>query len=522
MTARDPDLRPPRLDAVAALAVFVVAFGVLLAVSHATGPAFEELGRLANVEALEPTVLEIAARGPVALTNPDSRAAFSECSADHTPTLLALAGAWSVRSVARLGMMDPLTSARLPWLAICATMPALLFVWVHLARQKSVALAAAGVLLAMPPFLHGAAVTRPALVTAASWMAIATASAAARRSNGRRRTLCLLGVGFTAAIAGALGSGALSALALVTLHDWLSNPRRTVRLARAGAVALPSAVLVGALAAPIGWLGLAPEHWGAPTIELIRAGLAPLAPSIAPTVFAGQTARDLPVPGGYAGVWLACATPLAIGLAALIGLGLGVHRGLARHFASGRRRPPRDPVALGTWVFLGIAASVVGPLLAIRPLVVFPPRIETALPFVAIAAALGASFVGERILGPRGHAVAWAVAGVVGVFALRDPGTLSAAYDGVVGPRTIQRLRLLPVGDGSELGRLAHASGELSVRSSEVPEGYWLALARAGIPTSIVADSSAPYALTRGADPRPAIARVERSGAVLWSIVPAR
>lgn len=521
MTAPDPDLRPSFwIDVMAAFGLFAATLVLLLLVSRATGPAFDELGRLDDVHALQQTVLTIASEGPAALGRAETQAALSRLGPE-TSRLLALAGAWSVLSVGRVGLLDPLTSTRLPWLIAVAAAPALLFAWVRRGRSRTCALSAGALLAVLPTFVHGAAVARTSLLSMTSWLAILAACAAARRARAQHRRRRMALVALAVVVSAAMQCGASWALGLATLHAWLADWRGTLRSLRAGRLTLPSDVIVGLIAAPIGWFLLSPERWGATTVEIVRAALAPLGPSLSPAEFAGRIVREPPVPAAFGGVWLACATPLAVTLAAGAGVLVIAHRALARRFASGRLRPPRDHAALGVWVTAGLGVALLGPALSPAPLVVFPPRIEIALPFVAIAAALGAVHASRRWFG-RGGVVPAVVIVVVTAFSLRSPATLGAAYDGLLGPRAIQSSALLPLGDGSELTRLASAATALDVENAQVPAGYWEALRCVGIAATIEPDSAAPCALVRGGDPRPALARVERSGAVLWSIVCAR
>jgi hypothetical protein len=321
----------------------------------------------------------------------------------------------------------------------------------------------------------------------------------------------------------ALTPAALWALPLLALHHWFAEHRAARRLASAGQASLPSEVVVGLLAAPIGWYALCPQRWSSSSVAVLRELLAPLAPSITATPFSGRVVGAEPVPLAFGSLWLACSVPLAVLLGAAGGLWVVAHRALARRFASGRLHPARDRAALGTWIAIGIAVTLAGPMFAVSPLRVFPPSVETSLPFVALAAGFGLLAVGERMLGfRRRFLVGSVVVAVTFGFAMRDPATLGAAFDGVVGARSIQERRLFALGDGSELYPLVHGRGSvLSVRVAEavVPSDYWSTLRGAGIALSVEPSNAARLLLIRGPSDRPSAARVERDGVALWSLV---
>jgi hypothetical protein len=205
-------------------------------------------------------------------------------------------------------------------------------------------------------------------------------------------------------------------------------------------------------------------------------------------------------------------------------LGAIVHRGLARRFASGELRPPRDREALGAWVVVGLFGTLVLPGLVPMPLLVFPPRADCALPFIAVAAALGIEACSRVAV--RTARVAWINAAVVAAvlaLTLRAPATLGAYYDALLGgPRAVSAARLFTVGDGSEIAAIAPAldalGSDVSLQAREIPEEYWDVLRAAGRMRATVR-SGAEYILERGAaESAQRIATVQRSGALLWTL----
>lgn len=99
-----------------ALAVYVLGLGLLVHLSRQTGPAQDELGTLAAIERSGDLIKRVASGGLSVLLLPEHRATLDS-------GLLVLAGAWSKLSLGRLGVLDPLTAMRLPWLLLGALAP---------------------------------------------------------------------------------------------------------------------------------------------------------------------------------------------------------------------------------------------------------------------------------------------------------------------------------------------------------------------------------------------------------------
>src|SRR5690606_33609398 len=102
---------------------------------------------------------------------------------------------------------------------------------------------------------------------------------------------------------------------------------------------------------------------------------------------------------------------------------------------------------------------LLGPAFAPDAFTTFPPRVELALPFVAVLAALALGCVLESAARPLiGRLVVGASVLSLGWLCLRAPATLSAFVDPLLGgTRRAAASRSLPISDGSELAALASA-----------------------------------------------------------------
>jgi len=270
---------------------------------------------------------------------------------------------------------------------------------------------------------------------------------------------------------------------------------------------------------------LTPALWTMKVISIVRWALAPLAPSVQPAPFAGRLVTDLPVPLGFAPTWFVLALPAATLASVLVGLGLLCHRALARRFAGGRLRPTRDRTALGSVVALGLLLTLIGPACVPAPLAVFPPDVAAALPFAAIAAALGLERVAHvaherRPLLPLGVTL-----GLLAWVCVARPETASASFDDALGAtRAVARTGWLPLGDGSELASVGPAIESLSraqvtIHAPEVPGELWQVLKRVRrLKTNVVPVATGELQLVRGGEGGAALWRLERSGAVLWTL----
>ena len=506
--------------------VFVIALGLTLVASRSTAPAFDELARLRAVERSLPVVRGVASDGPRALANTEARAAYATF--DGRGTLPVLVGAWSKLSLGRLGIVDPLTAARLPWLVLAALGVTALFALVRARWGVPTAALAAGLLALLPRWLHGAAVTSEGVTVVSTWLCVALAYQKSI-APGRRRLCWMVSAAALVGIGAAISVASLWVLAIVALHYVLSRWRFARRLLRTGRVPVPAFLLLSLPLAPLCLLLANPALWQTNGAALVRWALAPLAPHVEPAPYAGEVVRALPVPGGFASSWLVLSLPLALTLAALLGGFVVAHAGLGRRFASGSLRPPRDRLAVGVLFALGLGAALVGPPLSPDVFTRFPPRVEIALPFVAAFAAVGLS----RIALAQGRAtVGYAIAGVLllslAVVSLHAPATLAASFEPLFGGSArIARTRALPLGDGSELGPIAagidqFGMAQIALHAPDVPAEAWDVLRSAGRMRTFVVTVPAPtgteYELVRGTSSGQALVTVQRGGATLWTL----
>jgi len=500
------------------LGLLLLSFAVVLLASSETGPSFEELGRLRAIEKGARVVTLLAQLGPEALEQPEARATLNELGRRTLGVLLA---AWARLSVGRVGWLDPLSSARLPWLALGGIAPLLVFAVARRSRGPIVAISAALLLLFMPRYLHAAGLGHENAGIAGAWLLVIAAYQRSLAGAPRRR-LCWA---FAAAVA--LGAGAALSLAtlwvvpLLLTHFWIAHWAAARRLARRGRLPIPAFVVLGLAVVPVLLIALNPALWRTNPTAIARVLLSALGSEAAGPAADG----DLAASGllGYALSWLVFTLPVFVTVCSALGLWAFAHAGLARRFASGRLRPPRDRFALGALVTLGLVATLVGPAMAPAPLELFPPRMELSLPFVAIAAATGLHAAGRRALGEsRAWVFSALVVAVAAWLGLRVPGTGSAAFSPLLGGVEAASERGLPFGDGSELGRLApvldaQRATSLVIDAPGVPPELWQELQRARRLRTEIRSGQGDLRLQRGDHPR-GIARVERGGAVLWSL----
>ena len=517
-------------------AAFCGSLLLLVFVSLRTGPAFRELARLRAVDAATGPVQGAAHGGLAALASTSAQQIYDAFAGQGT--LFVLLGAWSKLSIGRVGLLGPLEAARLPWLVLSALAPLLVYALARPALGRRVAVLAGLLLALLPRWLHGSVVGGDGIPIACSWLVVLAAyvrslgparERSRKDSNGRLcwavATACALGFGAAVSLA------ALWVLPLVAVHFWIARAPATRRLAPRGRVPVPAFALFALAFLPAVLLALNPALWGRDVIQIARWLLAPLAPAVHPTLYAGTLVDAPPVPLGYAPVWLSTSLPAVVLVCALLGTGLVLHRGLARIFARGPLRPPRDRHALGALALLGAAFGAIGPALTPAVLSVFPPRAALALPFVALLAAIGLERAARVAAGDRLAALPAAlVVFVVGFLGLRAPGTNSASYDVLLGgARSAAARRVFPIGDGSELGVLARridalGQSQVTLLAPGVPPGIWSELRDAGrLQTAIVtAPVERPHQLVleRGKQSGgKVVAAVRRDGAALWALV---
>jgi hypothetical protein len=499
-----------------------------LAASRVTGPTFDEERRLAAVGRATELIRGVADFGPMALGSSSAQAVYEEIA--PFGAVPALVSGWPGEVLAAAKLLDRLVAARLGWLLITGLAPAAVFYLVARSKGPRVAALSACILLSIPRWIHAAAVARESAIVGSIWL-IALAlyvqsmpPPLRARRRGEKARFRLAGVAFAVVI----GLGASTSLAtlwvlpLVLVHAAFVHSRRLRRFVRRGLLPVPAGVLLAILIAPVTLVAAAPSLWRGGGAHVAQWLLVPLSPSIEPLLYRGGpvvSPRD--VPAGYALRWLVATTPSLILLLALAGTVV-----LIMAFRS-NRGTDRDPYALGILLLLAVAAAVVGPALTPAVLTRFPPRIEAALPFIAIAAAIPVERAAVRFAGEARSVFAVLAAGFVFLtYGLVGLPTASASF-GLFGGGTARAVegRMWTVGDGSEVAALAIAIDRLgmprlAVDAPDVARTYWAVLERVGrLRTHVEPGRGGPLAVSvhRGADPN-AIATVSRDGAQLWSL----
>ena len=517
-----------------ALAVGAVGFGVLLvstlailSASRELAPSFDEVARLDAIERAQSLVRDVAARGVTRLGAPEAKRGYAGFDAHGTvPVLL---GAWSSLSIGRAQLLDPLSAARLPWLLFGALGPLGVYWLVRPSRGVFTAVIAAVLLAVSAPWIHGAAVMKDVavsvtwslLVLVAYTRSLGPARLAARA---RSRTACwavasslALGIGLSMSLA------TLWVVPLVAVHHLVARPRSLRRTLRAGRVPAPPALLLMLVVSPVVMLVANPARWGASPPAIARWFLSPLrAPDAdAPPAHAA---------GAYAVEWFVRSTPIAVLVLVAAGVLFAMRDSLSRRFATGGERARRDRHGLAALAMLGLAGALLGPLLAPEVLRVAPPRVEAAVPFAVVLAALGLERLSQLAGGARRrHLLVATVLVGVAWLGLRAPATGAAAYSPWLGgARGAVRGDRLLVRDGSELGlvlaRLAAARGPtVSVHAPAVPPSYWSNARVRGLLRKEVRverlRERAGYVLDDGGGSERPLAVVRRDGATLWALV---
>jgi len=346
-------------------AVFVLSLSERRAAFADEGP------RLQAVAALEPVVQAVAADGIGQLSAPSARVLLQDTGRE--PTLLALLAAWAKLSLGRIGLLAAVTCARLPWLVLCALGPVLLYGILLRARDALVAVAGAGALAYLfagiaPSLLVGSAAAN------VGWLLLVLApylgTLKAERSA-RQRQCSALTAALAFAIALAVARSALWVGLVCMLHLSLAHWGSAWRNGRHGRLLLPSFVGIGlALAVPC-LVVLNLHLWQATPVQVARFVLTPLGAATAPLELGAENAlqRVLPVNG-----WVA--------LAALAGF--------VYELAKARRVAParRDRQALRAVIGVGLAVTLLLPLLVPTPLGSLRPPPEFSWPFWAMGCAL--------------------------------------------------------------------------------------------------------------------------------------
>jgi hypothetical protein len=553
----DPGVQTPKSRRLGSGTLWVLGtitwVGLVLWVSRVTAPSYDELDRLAAVDRAEAVVRTVAQQGLGALRASGARAQLGAPSDDGV--LGALLGAWARLSVGRIGLLDALTSARLPWLVLGSMAPLGLY-WLARPSLGPGAARLAAVLLALhPAWLHAVAVTAESawtvsfgvLVLGACLESLAPRVPAAKDARvtsppnpSKRRWLprsrsseevesppldsepirpqkpcwarlfwamiaaIVLGLGL------AFGRSTLWTVLILLTHYALARRARVRRLLAMSEWPVPAAALMGMALGPlVAWM-LTPVLWAATPLELARWWLAPLDLAALPGELQGLRGIVRPLH------WVLTTTPGVTLACILAGLIVALERRLPG------RSPPSgvgpDPRALGMLIGVGLAFTLVLPPWWPRVLSAPVPRFEACLPWLALAGGWGADRFGRRWLGER--RARWGMAGVTAL-------ALASLLTSDLGTLGVERLTLATRGDGSELGALAApidalGATRLTIAAPDVPPRYWQALADwKRMRTHLVGglNASADLVLLPSAAPGgEVVAAVRHRGLVVWAL----
>ncbi|HVU02702.1 MAG TPA: hypothetical protein VHE30_13165 [Polyangiaceae bacterium] len=526
MGAPDSPNPAPRTPGAVTLLVLLGSLALALFASVATGPTFDEERRVAAARHAIDLARAFGQFGPSTMVSSSARGVYD----DLAPfgIVPGLVSGWLGEVLRAAHLLDGLTAARFGWLLVAGLAPFALFLLVAESRGPRTGFLAAALLVSMPRFSHALGAARePAIVTSA-WLLVLAAyrwslppSFAARRAGLRRRhRLAALLFSVAVAFGMAVDLATLWILPVVVGH-YAATHRRLVRPAlRRGRVPLPSG-FVWLLVLTPALIGLfVPSLWRGGAVSGAEWLFSPLTPTIEPLLYGAPVVAYKDVPSSYAVHWLLVTTPLSTLLLFVAGVvvaardALRVRRGDAR----------RDPAALvGLCLFMVVAVSV-GPALAPRVLTRFPPRLEAALPFVAVLAALALDRAATRLIrDARAAGRALILAGLAAAaFGLRELPTAAASFNLLAGgTKGAVRAKVFTIGDGSEVAPLAKAIdalhlGGIAPPSGDVSRAYWTLLSQTGRLATPVGSGVALTA-TRG-ERTNAVATVVRDGVVLWSL----
>lgn len=526
---REQPSSPPRWVSWLGPSILLAGFLATFAASAVTGPTFDEERRVHAVVHAMALPRAFADSGPGVTVSSAARGIYAE---------LAPFGVWPgllsglIAEIGRrLHFFDILTTIRAGWLLIAGAAPGALYYLVERSRGYRVAALAAAILFATPRWTHGAAVASEAVVVASLWLVLVAIyvrsypPSITERRRGTSRRFRPFGIWFALALGAALSAtlATLWVLPILVAHSVLTSGTAGRRALGRARVIVPSGALLSLVLVPVTVALMTPQLWRGGGVVIADWLFAPLAPTVEPSLYRKLADVDH-VPAFYAADFLVATTPVVTLLVALCGAVLLFQR----HRRARSKEEPRDPVALGFLSLVVVAAVVIGPALAPRPLLRFPPRAEAALPFIAAACAIGVEFVARRLVGERrrnwaliGASVMWLATGLVGLPAA------GASFGLLAGEtRGAARSGRWVTGDGSELSLLAPAIDamgrpRLSLDGADVPRGYFVLLRGLERLHSNVdmSKSGAGFMVVRG-DRSDAIARVKHWGTPLWSLVP--
>lgn len=469
------------IEAGLALASFVVALAVGVVGASRTSPAPGELPRLRSVETMA-TFIERAVESPASgLTRQALDRAFGASKGvGHLPASF---GGYLHASigpgVARV--FGELVEVRLGFVLSAALVVPLTYLLARTSLRRRPALLAAASLLLVPRVAHHVAIGAPEAIAAAAWLIVLVPYVASLR---RRSPWLFVATGVAFGVALSMSLAASWLPLLVPVHFLVARFSTTRRLAKAGQMPLPSALLAMLVLGPAALLALSPWLWHETLPRLRDLVVASLAPSIAPTLYRGVTIASSPVPRSFALELVVVALPATTLALATVGGSV----------LASRARRRRDRAGVGPLVVVGLAFALVVPAIAPDMLLEFPPRIELALPFVAIAAGVGLdrSIALVARLAPRSAAWLAPAAGVLllapsAFAALRDPATTSAAFSALGGgARRVAATALFATNDGTALRTIAAAIDRLggsgvTLYSPDVPADVWEAMHAFGL-----------------------------------------
>jgi hypothetical protein len=518
----------PRRVLVAGLLVLFGGAVLAFVGSRATGPTFDELGRIAICARANVFARAFSDVGLSATVSSSARSIYDDLS--PFGVIPALISGSMGESLARLGVVDRLTGVRLGWLLVTMTAPLSLFLVVEASRGLRVAALAVCILAAIPRWSHATAVaSEPAVVTSlwllvlASYVRSLPLPIALRKAGVRRRhraSAALFGLVFGLAVA--INSATLWVVPLIVLHYFTRDGLRSLRALRRGVAPVPAAFLGALCVSPLVVLLLTPKLWRGGAVSAAEWLFLPLSPSVEPVTYAGALVTADTVPRSYAAGYLAATVPVVIALCALGGLVVM----LRDHVRARRDDRSSDPAGLGPLVLLGLVAVMLGPALEPRVFLRFPPRVEAGLPWIAAACAVAVDRMSSRAFGERRTpwmaALAVAAAMVIGFVRLPTAGASFSLFVG--GTRGALAGKTWPVGDGSEVAVIGRAIdklqlGGVSIRAPDVPKNYFAVLSSTGRLSTRVELSASAGDLTLVRGPRRgAIATADQGGATLWSL----
>jgi hypothetical protein len=335
----------------------------------------------ALVNQAEDTVRVAAARGVRALGQPEARSAIERLG--NRP-LAPLLSAWSALSFGRLGLLDSSSSVRLPWLILAALLPLSLFLLLRARFRSRTAAIASLWLLLSPGFIDGVLSVRASMLAiSAGWLVVAGCACAARQRSSRARCWLLIASASCAWIGCGLSFAVTWVIPVLLFYTWLANRERSQQLLARGYLPLPIAPFAVLVALPVAVYSFDPLLWHSAAPALIR------------RVFE----EDDGVSAGAAGLaWLVL--PMLVGCVGTLAL---ARAALARRFATGEFRPPRDPSALGGLLASGLICCAVYGLAGTASSREF--CLALSRPLLACLVAIGAAFVAERLSARYAHFV---------------------------------------------------------------------------------------------------------------------